>query len=357
MANEHRASHGALFSLISTGFFMIDVFLVVPLFLLAVALTGFARALAMRSRLMAIPTSRGSHTIPTPVGGGIAIVLTYLATLVFVATEYAMNGSELLMLAAGLPVAVVGLIDDRVQVSARIRLAVQFACVLLATALAGRVPALPIAGAQFGGLLFVWIVLPLCMVWLTNLYNFMDGIDGFAGLETVFVSLAGASILFANGDVILGFVCMGLFAGAMGFLVWNWPPARIFMGDVGSGFVGVTLGIVALLAHVHGSMSLWSWVLLLSCFIVDASFTLLRRIATGQVFYEAHRQHAFQHAARRYGSHGKVSLALLFINIVWLLPLAWLASLHPEHGVYFAVVGIVPLLILVFRLGAGKESL
>ena len=335
---------------------MLEVFLTVPLFVLAVALTGLARRYAIRSQILALPSSRGSHDIPTPVGGGLAIVVAYFGMLATLAAASAVEMREFVMLSASLPVAIAGWIDDRVQVSARLRLGVQIACVLCVVGLAGQVPAVMIGNVQIGGFLLSWVLLPLALVWLTNLYNFMDGIDGLAGVEAAFAGLAAAAILLGNHDYALGMLCLGLFAGSAGFLAWNWPPARIFMGDVGSGFLGLTFAIIALLSHVHGSMSLWSWVLLFACFVVDASVTLIRRVLGGKAFHEAHRQHAYQHAAKQSGNHQPVTLAVLAINICWLFPLAWLATKHPEHGVYLAAIGIVPLLAVVFRLGAGKES-
>lgn len=129
------------------------------------------------------------------------------------------------------------------------------------------------------------------------------------------------------------------------------------MGDVGSGFLGLTLGLVALVAHQHGSMSLWSWVILLACFIVDATFTLVRRLLRRERVNQAHRQHAYQHAAIRFASHQTVCLAMLVINVIWLFPVAVLANRHPEHGVYFAALAIVPLLALAYRFDAGREIL
>jgi Fuc2NAc and GlcNAc transferase len=108
-------------------------------------------------------------------------------------------------------------------------------------------------------------------------------------------------------------------AGAVaGFLVWNRCPARIFMGDTGSGFLGFTLGAPAILTLGDGGITLWSWAILLGVFIVDATLTLLRRMLNGERWYQAHRTHAYQHAARRWGSHRRVTVAVLSINVLWL---------------------------------------
>ncbi len=335
---------------------MAEVFLAIPLFLVAVVVTSLVRILAIQTQTLALPTHRSSHTMPTPVGGGVAIVVSYVVVLAILASTRDLALPEIVVLAAGLPVAIVGLVDDRLHLSAWLRLAIQFICAFFAVMYAGDIPPLLIGEFQIHGLIFVWVLLPMALVWMSNLYNFMDGIDGIAGMEAAFVSFAAAVFLFANGDVLLGLLCLGLFSGAAGFLVWNWPPAKIFMGDVGSGFLGLTFAVIALLSHVHGSMSLWAWFLLLACFITDASVTLLRRIVAGNAVFVAHRQHAYQHASRNSGSHLGITLSVFAINVFWLLPLAWLANVHPEHGVYFASIGIVPLLALVHRLGAGKES-
>lgn len=336
---------------------MPEFYLLPFVFLVAAAVTGMVRVHAIRTRLLALPTHRSSHEVPTPVGGGVAIVLAYLAALAIATQAFRVQWTHALLLAMSLPVALTGYLDDRRQLGAGLRLAVQVLCAFTAVFLAGRVPALNVGGLVIQGAWLQWIVLPLSLVWLCNLYNFMDGIDGLAASEAAFVSLAAAILLVQGNDLPLAWLCLGLFAGAAGFLVWNWGPARIFMGDVGSGFLGLTLGLVALVAHLHGSMSLWSWVILLACFIVDATFTLGRRLLRRERVTQAHRQHAYQHAASRFSSHRAVCLVVQFINLLWLFPVAALANSHPDHGVYFAALAIVPLLVLAYRFDAGRESL
>lgn len=332
---------------------MSEAFLAIPLFLMSVVITAIVLQLASRAKLIAVPVDRSSHNSPTPVGGGLAIVGAYLAGLLFLLWTGIVSASELEVLAVSLAVAMVGLIDDRRHVDFRLRLIVQFAAVFVAMVWIGGIPHPATFGIFTGGSAVVWIVLALTLLWMTNLYNFMDGIDGFAGVQTFFVGLAAAGLLIHGEDYGLALLCLFLAAGATGFLVWNWPPARIFMGDVGSGFIGFTLGVVAILSIMHESMSLWSWLLLMGCFIVDATLTLLRRIVAGQRWYEAHCSHAFQKAARKLGSHQRVTVGLLLINVIWLLPMATLATIHPEYGVYLAVIGLIPLGILALWLGAG----
>ena len=184
--------------------------------------------------------------------------------------------------------------------------------------------------AQFSGGGDLWGWLRRCaefaaLVWLTNLFNFMDGIDGLAGMEAVSVSGLGAFLLLRNRLLSGAQLSLMLCAASLGFLVWNWPPAKIFMGDVGSGFLGFTLGTLALFSSKTDSTLVWPWLILLAAFLVDATVTLLRRISGRARWYEAHRSHAYQHAARASGSHAKVTLAVAAMNIGWLFPLAWAA--------------------------------
>ncbi len=336
---------------------MLEFYLVPFVFLVSVTVTGLVRVHAIRSRLLAFPSHRSSHEVPTPVGGGVAIVLAYLLTLVAVFVSFRPEWQYASLLAMSLPVALSGYLDDRRQLGAGLRLFVQLLCAFVAVFLAESIPVLQVGNVRIEGVWLAWFLLPVSLVWLCNLYNFMDGIDGLAGSEAAFVCLAASIFLIQGNDLLLAWLCLGLFAGTSGFLVWNWAPARIFMGDVGSGFLGLTLGLIALVSHQNGSMSLWSWVILLACFIVDATFTLLRRLLRRENVTQAHRQHAYQHAAMRLANHGRVCVAVLAINLIWLLPIAALANLHPEHGVYFAVLAIVPLLALAYRFDAGRESL
>ena len=335
---------------------MIDVFLIIPLFLLCVLATAGSIELAQRTSMLALPTARSSHTQATPVGGGIAIVLAYALGIILLAWQQRLATLELLALCASLPVAVAGFIDDRQDLHHRVRLGVQAGAVLVALLCLGPVPALGMGSYVLGSTLLTFALTPLCMIWLINLYNFMDGSDGLAGTQTAFVSLAAGFMLAHAGDFALALLCLFLFAGSAGFTVWNWPRARVFMGDVGSGFAGMSLGLIALISHYHGSMSLWSWFILLAVFVVDATVTLTRRVLRGQPWAYAHREHAYQHMANRSNGHQTVALAVLLINTVFLLPLAIFAGKHPEYGVYFTILGVIPLLVLAIYCNAGKES-
>jgi Fuc2NAc and GlcNAc transferase len=184
------------------------------------------------------------------------------------------------------------------------------------------------------------------LVWLLNLYNFMDGIDAIAGAEAVCVAL-GALLLGGAATWLL------LAAAAGGFLLLNWPPARIFMGDVGSGFLGFALGVLAVDAAAWELVPLASSAILLGVFLVDATVTLVHRWLRGERLAQAHRSHAYQHAARRLGGHRPVVLAVVALNLVWLLPWAWAAKAWPAWSMAAVAAALGPLVLLAWGLGAG----
>jgi Fuc2NAc and GlcNAc transferase len=197
-----------------------------------------------------------------------------------------------------------------------------------------------------------WILLPVTgfvLLWMTNLYNFMDGIDGLAGMQCV-TFCAGAIVLGASGverDLLV--VAMG---ATLGFLVLNWAPAKIFMGDVASGFLGFFVGVVAVSLAIDGSVPFVASMILLTGFWFDASYTLCARILTRQNIAAPHRSHLYQKYARRFG-HGWTTLAYLMMNVLWLLPLAWLADTQTDWSAVCLVVAPLPYLIGCIRARAG----
>jgi Fuc2NAc and GlcNAc transferase len=184
----------------------------------------------------------------------------------------------------------------------------------------------------------------------------MDGIDGIAGIEAVTVSIAAAALLWQGQQPGLALFVAVIGAASLGFLAWNWPPAKVFMGDAGSAFLGFMFGSLALITHAVGAMVLWSWLILLGVFLVDASFTLARRLIRGERVYQAHRSHAYQHAVRASGAHGPVTLAVGLINVLWLAPLALLADWRPQWGIIFVGLAWAPLVIAAARLNAGASE-
>ncbi len=323
-------------------------------------LTGGLRHYALARSLIDIPNARSSHSVPTPRGGGVAIVLSFLSALPLLPV-LDLASWELVnpLLGAGAGIALLGFLDDHGHIAARWRLLGHFAGAAWALFWLGGLPPLMIFGHSLELGWFGYGVAAVYLVWLLNLYNFMDGIDGLASVEAICVCVGGV-LLYA----LLGleeshhsqgiWMLLLLICAVAGFLFWNFPPAQIFMGDAGSGFLGVTLGILSLQAAWATPELLWSWVILLGVFIVDATFTLLRRLLRGDKVYEAHRSHAYQYASRRFGRHLPVTLAVGAINLFWLLPMALWVGSGGVDGLLGVVIAYLPLLLLAVRFRAGE---
>jgi len=317
-------------------------------------LTWALRRYALARQILDIPNARSSHVVATPRGGGMAIVASYLGTIILLMVSDAIAHSMAwALLGAGSGVALLGFLDDHGHIAARWRLLGHFAAAIWILGWLGSFPPLEILGWQWDLGWLGFIIGALYLVWLLNLYNFMDGIDGIASVEAICVCVGGALIYLLSDQAGLA-ILPGLLACAVaGFLYWNFPPARIFMGDAGSGFLGIMLGALSLQAGFIAPQLLWAWLILLGVFIVDATMTLGRRFFQGEKVYEAHRNHAYQHAFRRYG-HLRVTLSVLLINIIWLIPFAVMVGTKKVDGVIGVVIAYLPLLFLAIRFNAGK---
>ncbi|MBD8601597.1 glycosyltransferase family 4 protein [Pseudomonas sp. CFBP 8771] len=320
---------------------------------LAHGLTFALRRYALARSLMDVPNARSSHTVPTPRGGGVAIVLVFLAAISGLALWGMLESRVWLALfGSGALVAVVGFLDDHNHIAARWRLLGHFAAGGWALLCLGGMPG--VIGAVDGLAALWWVFGLLYLVWMLNLYNFMDGIDGIASVEAICVC-AGACLIYAlGGHAQLMWLPAVLAAAVSGFLLWNWPPAKIFMGDAGSGFLGLVLAVLSVQAAWIEPAYFWGWVILLGVFIVDATFTLLRRLLRGDKVYQAHRSHAYQYASRVYGRHLPVTLATASITLGWLLPWAIAVTVFGLSPVLGTFIAYIPLLWLAFRYHAGE---
>jgi Fuc2NAc and GlcNAc transferase len=331
------------------------ILMVAAAFVVSVLITGLTRKMALSRGVLDLPNERSSHTEPTPRGGGASIVLTTSAALIVLAALGALQFDVLMALGGGgLAVAAVGFFDDRHTISAKVRIAVHFASAGWALAWLGGVPPLQVGhhAVDLGWLGYVLGTLGI--TWTLNLFNFMDGIDGIAATEAVFICSAAALLMpVADTASVVPVAALTFAAACCGFLVWNWPPARIFMGDIGSGYVGFVIAVLALVAARENPAAVWIWLILGGVFFVDATVTLLQRLARREAVYEAHRSHAYQWLARRWGSHLRVTLAVLAVNLVWLLPGAVLATAYPQYAAYVLLGNLLPLVFIALLAGAG----
>lgn len=334
------------------------VLLLIAVAVASMGLTAIIRHRALRAGVLDVPNERSSHTVPTPRGGGVAIVATATAgLLVLLLTKRVSFDVAMALLGGGLAVAFIGYLDDRYQLSARVRFTVHVAAAVWALYWLGGLPPL-----QFGArvITFGWegyLLGILGIVWSLNLFNFMDGIDGIAASQAVFMACLGAMV--ATSAELFGGVPAAawvLAAGSLGFLAWNWPPAKIFMGDAGSGYLGYSLAVLALGCARENASALLIWLILGAVFFVDATVTLARRLLRGERVHQAHRSHAYQRLSRKWGSHRRVTLAVLLVNFAWLLPCAWFASIHPEHAGRITLISLLPIVIAVIAVGAGRRD-
>ncbi len=329
--------------------------------LASAAFVGLVRLQLLRHDILDRPNERSSHDVPTPRGGGLGVLAALLPAWVAIpfflpaasAADTVMTSLWVIPLAA-LLLAGVSWVDDLVTIGPLPRLGAQFAA-----ALAG---AFFIDGAVFQGLLpgpVDMIIAAIGWVWFMNLFNFMDGIDGISGVEAsaigiglLLVGMAGPLPLDATHGQSLAIA-----AAAAGFLVWNWPPARIFLGDSGSVPLGFLLGWLLLSLAASGA---WHAAAILPLYyLADATITLFRRIARGEKFWHAHRDHFYQAAIRRGLSHARVSTAIALVNLL-LIGLA-LASVWPNPGTLWPWLalfasGILVALLLAWLAGPRKPA-
>lgn len=328
----------------------------IAVFSASALLTGVLRKYLAARGVLDVPNSRSCHTAVTPRGGGWSIVLAASGGLLCLAVA-GLSSSRLftVLVSGGAVVALVGYADDRYGLSPGAKLLAHFTVALWTVMWLGAPQELPIAGAAVIHLGWTGDALAiLAMIWVLNLFNFMDGIDGLAATEAIFVALAAAALTLlvgvshalATADLILAVACLG-------FLVWNWPPARVFMGDVGSGYLGYALAVLALAAARQNPVALWIWFILGGVFFVDATATLLRRLMRGEPVHKAHRCHAYQWLALRWG-HRAVTLSVCAVNVFWLLPWAVVAALRPRYAAAVALVALLPLTCAALIAGAGR---
>jgi UDP-N-acetylmuramyl pentapeptide phosphotransferase/UDP-N-acetylglucosamine-1-phosphate transferase len=305
------------------------------------AATGMALRLLQRYRILDNPNQRSLHTVPTPRGGGWGPMLTVL--LVLAVAAYVTGAVATCAWVSGAIVLLMGVswLDDVRPQPALLRFGIQMAAVVMGFQALPDTPVLQ----GWVPLWVEWLLVGIGWLWFINLYNFMDGIDGITGAETLAIAL-GAVVLAAlalPGDAFTLLLAAGIGGAAAGFLMWNWHPAKVFMGDVGSVPLGFILGFVLLTIAAHGYVL--AALILPLYYIADATFTLLRRAVQGKKVYEAHREHIYQTAAAVRG-HAPVVRLISMGNTA----LVVCAVLTVHYGWVLAVPAILITLLVCLRL-------
>lgn len=307
------------------------------IFFIALLLTYCLRSYIVSKNMLDIPNERSSHQVPIPRGGGAVIVILFFLCSGYLAFKKEISFPLFCALSSGIGVAMMGWLDDVISISATWRILMHFISAIGAIYFLQLHLSIP-----------VYFLTLIAIVWCTNLYNFMDGIDGLASIEGISLSVIAAFMLALIGAIGMSLLCMVLAAVIAGFLVWNWSPAKIFMGDVGSGYLGFIFAVLALATSQFHLLPLSFWIVISAIFLCDATFTLLFRIYQKKRWYEAHREHAYQRLTQQGFSHRYVTLCVLFINTLILFPLSYFLFFH-RHWQVEIMIGIILGLFFVWR--------
>ena len=325
---------------------MNNVIVLISILVLSFILTYFVRKWAIKKSMIDHPNDRSSHSIPTPRGGGIAITLAWLIGLVYFRINNQIEINLFLALLSGLPLAIIGFLDDLLSLKPGIRFLIQFICAALALFFLSGLQVFDIGFWKFE---FAWILTPIALigiVWAINLFNFLDGIDGYISAEVIFLGIVA---FFLFHDII----ALLLVASVLGFLFWNWQKAKIFMGDVGSTLLGFNVAILAIYYQNTETSTLIFWIILTSVFWFDATMTLFRRIMNKENLSQAHRKHAFQRIVQSGFSHQKTVLWAFTLNLV-LFGLAYLSYVYPGYSIPLLLISIVMLYVVLKRIDRKK---
>lgn len=333
-----------------------SVLLLMALVLLAGYLgTQFYLSIAIQKGILANPNYRTLHQRPVPRGGGIVFSMIFVLGSVILGFFHLISIE--LVLALGLgggAAALFGFIDDVVDIRASIKLFIQGCLAAWVLFCFGGGPLATI------GWIPVWVSLIVSwalLIWMINLYNFMDGVDGMAISGAIFISMTlMLGLVITGGPVSLSLLFALLAMSCVGFLLLNWPPARVFMGDSGSVFLGYCFGALIINTTMNGDISIWTWLIAMGYFIGDTTTTMVLRLMIVKKWYHAHRSHAYQNLARIWDDHRKVTGSVLFYHLAWLLPLSIWSSLTPIFAPLAAVLALAPAILWTIRFGPRLSS-
>lgn len=323
---------------------MIIIFLVL-LGVLSYALVGVYRSYALKKDILDCPNDRSSHVLPTPRGGGVVFPILWF---VFLLMLFHINFIEISYLSIFLfPVFLIGVVsflDDRYGLPAYFRFLAQLVAAVYSLIVIGGFSSVNLGFMTVSWGWFGCVFAILALVWSTNLYNFMDGIDGIAALEAIFVFGFGGYFIWCSGGNDFAIVIWSMGVIVLGFLLWNKPPAKIFMGDVGSTLLGFLIMIFAIIGEKKYNISIFVWLILYGVFWYDATVTLIRRLINGDKWYQAHRLHAYQRLQLCGWSHGKILLGIIGINAI-LAFFAVLAFYFPKYMIVSLFGAIIALTV------------
>ncbi len=321
------------------------------LFLLSLVFTYYIKKIAIKKSIMDIPNDRSSHTVPTPRGGGLAVIMSFYIGISYFYFIDEINKTLFFLLLTSLPIVIVSLIDDIITTSSKVRFLIQLISAIFAVYVLGGVDHIDFIFFKLSGF-WINILVVISIVWFTNLYNFLDGIDGYAGSQAVIAGLGAFLVLNNDIGLLLAACCLG-------FLIFNFPfsfgtspehKASIFMGDVGSATLGYLFAILCFYNTSNGNI--YVWLILLSLFWFDATLTLFRRFRNKEKLSTAHKKHAYQRLVQSGYSHKQVTFSLIVLGGIFIL----LLKSMPFYTYPYLFLGIIVFLFLLVKIIDKKKA-
>ena len=297
----------------------------------------------IKKSLVASVNERSSHTTPTPHGGGIALCLTWFIGLVYLYFIGEIEPSLFYALLFGAIISIVSFFDDIYELSPKLRLIIQATVAIGGLYFLGGFETFTFGIFDISNPILTNVFAFFMIIWFINLYNFLDGINGYAGSEAVFLALAGFVLFGGNHFLVLG-------VAVLGFLYWNWNKAKIFMGDVGSTLLGYNIAIFTIYYANQEATNFWIWIILFALFWFDATLTLIRRKLNKEKLSQAHKKHAYQRLTQSGWSHFKVTNYSIGINLI-LFGIVYFVS-----NIFIAFVFALILLILTMKFVDSKKA-
>lgn len=307
-------------------------------FLFSLGMSYYLISFAKKRNILDVPNDRSSHTAPTPRGGGVTIAISIIG-YIYLAGLIDLDGVIVLgpLGVTALLIALVAIVDDMRGLGAITRAGLYLisACLFVI-----------MSNDALTSDLMIWTVIiftALAITWITNLYNFMDGADGIAAIQAIIATLPIGIYLFLSGHIAMAVLCFVIATSTLGFLVWNWAPAKIFMGDVGSCTLGFVFGCMIYTSYNQEILSPYLWFILLSSFIVDATLTLIKRILTREKWYQAHHSHSYQRYLQIGHSHRGLAINFTVWGVFVLWPLSYLVYIFPHTQLHITIIVYVSL--------------
>lgn len=304
------------------------------LLLISFLLTYFIKNYMIKKSLVASVNERSSHTVPTPHGGGISIAITWFIGLFYLYFIGQIENNLFYALLFGAVISIVSFFDDIYELSPKLRLIIQAIVAIGGLYFLGGFETLTFGIFDIQNPIFTNIFAFFMIIWFINLYNFLDGINGYAGSESLFLAVAGFILFGGNHFLVLA-------VAVLGFLYWNWNKAKIFMGDVGSTLLGYNVAIFIIYYANQEPTNFWIWIILFGVYWFDATLTLIRRKLNKERLSLAHKKHAYQRLTQAGWSHYKVTNYSIGLNILLFAIVFFISNIFVAFLFSFVVLVLV----------------